>query len=59
MSVFALFVAMASSGLAHRFESRAATESLNAYLAAVLTPIFALMTGLAGTAVARPVMRVA
>jgi len=34
MIVFALFVAMASSGLAHRFESRAATESLNAYLAA-------------------------
>jgi hypothetical protein len=34
MIVLALFVAMASSGLAHRFTSGADTESLNAYLAA-------------------------
>ena len=32
--VFALFVAMATSGLAHRFSSGEVDESLNAYLAA-------------------------
>lgn len=34
MIVFALFVAMASSGSAHRFASASDTENLNAFLAA-------------------------
>ena len=34
MIAVALFVAMASSGLAHRFASGSDTENLNAYLAA-------------------------